>query len=457
MKLGRKQVRRQVRIIPRLEFVDQQLTSFSGLILFQVLFSKIKLKDRLKECFQHIEVERSYCHAVVVLGLVVHLLLGYRKLRDVRYYRDDPIVCRVLGLNQMPGVSTISRVLNDMDKHSVELQRDLCRELIVERITALGIARLTLDFDGSVLGTSRWAEGAAIGFNKGKKGQRSYYPLFCTVAQTGQVFDFLHRSGNVHDSRGAQEFIPDCVKGFRDSLPRIQIEARMDSAFFSDAIVSLLHRIGVEFTVTVPFERFVQLKERIEGRKIWWRLNKELSYFELKWKPKSWNRRARLIVVRKRVKTQYREPIQLDLFIPKEYDYEYKVIVTNKTISARKVVVFHDGRGAQEAIFGELKSEGQMDYIPCRSLAGNQTYMLATVLAHNLNRELQMEVQPRSRKTTEKRAPLWRFERLNTVRRKLIQLAGRLIRPQGKLTLRLSTNESVRNELLTYLAALQPA
>ena len=457
MKLGRKQVRRQVRIIPRLEFVDQQLTSFSGLILFQVLFSKIKLKDRLKECFQHIEVERSYCHAVVVLGLVVHLLLGYRKLRDVRYYRDDPIVCRVLGLNQMPGVSTISRVLNDMDKHSVELQRDLCRELILERITALGIVRLTLDFDGSVLGTSRWAEGAAIGFNKGKKGQRSYYPLFCTVAQTGQVFDFLHRSGNVHDSRDAQEFIPECVKRFRDSLPRTQIEARMDSAFFSDAIVSLLHRIGVEFTVTVPFERFVQLKERIEGRKVWWRLNKELSYFELKWKPKSWNRRFRLIVVRKRVKAQYRKPIQLDLFIPREYDYEYKVIVTNKKIAARKVVVFHDGRGAQEAIFGELKSEGQMDYIPCRSLAGNQTYMLATVLAHNLNRELQMEVRPRSRRTTEKRAPLWRFERLNTVRRKLIQLAGRLIRPQGKLTLRLSTNESVRNELLTYLATLQPA
>ena len=231
----------------------------------------------------------------------------------------------------------------------------------------------------------------------------------------------------------------------------------MDSAFFSDAIVSLLHRIGVEFTVSVPFERFVQLKEHIEGRKVWWPLNKELSYFELKWKPKSWNRRFRFIAVRKRVKAQYREPIQLDLFIPREYDYEYKVIVTNKTISARKVVAFHDGRGAQEAIFGELKSEGQMDYIPCRSMAGNQTYMLATVLAHNLNRELQMEVHPRSRKTTEKRAPLWRFERLNTVRRKLIQLAGRLIRPQGKLTLRLSTNESVRNELLTYLAALQPA
>ena len=455
MKLGRNQVQRQVRIIPRLEFTDQQLTSFSGLILFQALFSKLKLKDRLSQCFQHLEIRRSYSHAVIVLGLVVHLLLGYRKLRDVRYYRKDPIVCRVLGLNQMPGVSTISRVLGDMDKRSVECLRDLCQELVLERIANLGLVRISLDFDGSVLGTCRWAEGAAIGFNKGKKGQRSYYPLFCTVAQTGQVFSFLHRSGNVHDSNGAQEFITDCVTRLREALPGILIEVRMDSAFFSDATVSLLKRLDVEFTITVPFERFVELKERIEARRIWWRLNKNLSYFDLKWKPKSWDRRCRFIAVRQQVKIQHKGPIQLDLFIPIEHEYEFKVIVTNKTISARKVVVFHDGRGAQEAIFAELKSEGQMDYIPCRSLAGNQTYLLATILAHNLNRELQMATRRRSRKTTEKRAPLWRFERLNTVRCKLIQLAGRLIRPQGKLTLRLSVNESIKNELLTYLAALQ--
>ena len=66
---------------------------------------------------------------------------------------------------------------------------------------------VTLDFDGSVLSTNRHAEGAAVGFNKAKKGARSYYPLFGTVAQTGQVLDLLHRSGNVHDSNGALGFI----------------------------------------------------------------------------------------------------------------------------------------------------------------------------------------------------------------------------------------------------------
>jgi hypothetical protein len=45
-----------------------------------------------------------------------------------------------------------------------------------------------------------------VGFNRKKKGQRSYYPLFCSVAQTGQVLDVWHRPGNVHDSNGAKAF-----------------------------------------------------------------------------------------------------------------------------------------------------------------------------------------------------------------------------------------------------------
>jgi hypothetical protein len=40
-----------------------------------------------------------------------------------------------------------------------------------------------------------------LGITKRKKAPDPY-PLFCTIAQTGQFFDFRHRSGNVHDSNG---------------------------------------------------------------------------------------------------------------------------------------------------------------------------------------------------------------------------------------------------------------
>ena len=229
----------------------------------------------------------------------------------------------------------------------------------------------------------------------------------------------------------------------------------MDSAFFSDTIVGMLNTAGVEFTISVPFERFTELKGMVEGRKRWRHLDERCDFFESRWKPKKWNRTQRFVFIRTRNRKQHKEPVQLDLFIPYEYGHDFKVIVTNKRLGARKVLAYHNGRGAQEGIFAELKSQTQMDYIPTRRQAGNQVFVLAAMLAHNLNREMQMLVHTPERNTTERRAPLWRFTQLDTFRRKLIQRAGRLTRPQGTLTLTMSANPTVKSELLHYLDVLK--
>lgn len=455
MKLSRKDVLRKAHCIPELRFEDQRLTSFAGLIIFQKLFLSLRLRERFAVCFRHLKIKPAYDFARLMMVLVVHILLGFRSLRDLRFYCDDPIVLRTLGLKKLPDVATLSRMLKTLDLKAIEKLRSLAREIVLQRLVTLALPRITLDCDGSVLGTSRKAEGTAIGFNKKKKGQRSYYPLFITIAQTGQVLDFLHRSGNVHDSNGACEFLLECVNAVRAALPGVKIEVRMDGAFFSDKMVTRLQEAGVEFTISVPFHRFAELKSKLESRKTWHRLKRDLSYFELDWKPKSWSRNFRFLALRKVVKVQNREPIQLDLFEPMTRGHEYKVVVTNKTIDARKVVAYHNGRGSQEGVFAELKSQGQMDYVPVRTRCGNQAYQLATILAHNLSRELQMQCRPRQRGTGEKRPPLWCFQQLATLRCKWVQRAGRLTRPQGSLTL--SGNQAVQEEIIGYLQGLEAA
>jgi hypothetical protein len=457
MKCSKSEIHRKTHGIPDIHFEDQKLTSFAGLVLFQSLFSRLGLKQQLTRCFRHLGVSPIFGHGLVVLLLIVHLLIGYRRLQDLRYYQDDPMVLRLLGISRLPDVATVSRTLAGMDARSVDNLRQLNRRLVLERLSHLALARITLDFDGSVIATGRFAEGTAVGFNRKKKGQRSYYPLFCTVAQTGQVLDMWHRPGNVHDSNGAKAFIEDCIREIRTILPQCTIEVRMDAAFFSDAIVSMLESERVEFTISVPFERFVALKAVVEGRKRWRRLNGQWSFFEAQWKPKSWDRRHRFVCIRQRNRKQHKEPVQLNLFIPYEYGYDFKVIITNKQLSAKKVLTYHNGRGAQEGLFAELKSQTQMDYVPTRNRAGNQVYLISAMLAHNLNREMQMRSAQKERGTTERRMPLWRFEQLGTLRRKLIQRAGRLTKPQGKLTLTMSANAATKSELLHYLDRLKHA
>ncbi len=129
-------------------------------------------------------------------------------------------------------------------------------------------------------------------------------------------------------------------------------------------------------------------------------------------------------------------------------------MVTNKKDDAEIVLDFHHGRGAQEGLFAELKSHNQLDYIPCKRWYGNQAYLLATLFAHNLNRELQMSGVKPQRTTTSKRAALWKFEKLNTMRQRLIQRAGRLLKPQGKLTLSMAANDAIEEEFTGYLEGL---
>lgn len=443
--------------LPKLKFESQKLTSFSGLIVFQQLFTVLNLTSRFAACFRHQVRGKIFSRARIFLQLVIHVLLGYRELRDCCFYRDDPLVKRILGLRRLPDVATLSRMLKEADAESVSKLRALLRNLTLERLQQSQLTRITLDFDGTVLSTRRWAEGTAVGFNKKKKGARSYYPLFCTVAQTGQVLDFLHRSGNVHDSRGAREFMIQCLEHVFKTLGPVQVEVRMDSAFFSDELVSVLEGWRVAYSVTVPFERFVELKHIIERRQRWAPIDEEISYFERDWKPKSWDRGRRFLFVRTCARKQHKGPVQLDLFIPYEYGYEFKVILTNKPVAAPTVLRYHNGRGSQEGIFGELKSNCQMDYIPVRRRCGNQLYLLASLFAHNLTRELQMQLSPPQRGLTHSRTVLWKFEKLSTTRATLLHRAGRLTRPSGQLTLTISGNHTVKQKVLGILRGLRAA
>ena len=458
MKFSKKETFSREHKIPEIRFEDQRLTSNSGLVIFQTFFSKIGIKEKLKDCFKHLKVAEIFEHHIIMMLLIVHLLLGYRRLSDMEYYKDDPLVKRLLGLKRLPDVSTVSRSMRCADEEGIRRTREYNRSRIIDMLKRIRLCRITLDFDGSVLTTnSRNTEGTAVGYNKKKKGARSYYPLFCTIAQTGQVFDVYHRPGNVHDSKGAREFILECIEIMREELPWAKIEVRMDSAFFSDEIVTALSKKSIEYTISVPFERFSELKKMVGGRLRWRQIDERWSYFESQWKPKKWNQKERFIFIRQKVKEINKEPIQLDLFIPHAYGYDFKVIITNKQTAAKKVLMYHNGRAAQEGIFGELKSQGQMDYIAVRRLYGNQMYMLAAIMAHNLNRELQMTVKQRERGTTEKRAPLWKFQELGTIRQRIIQRAGRLTEPQGTLTLTMSGNEAVKRDLMAYLDGLRKA
>lgn len=133
MRLSRKQVTFASHALPGLRFEEQELSSFGGLVILQALFGRLDLRSRLRAAVRHLPSSGGYCASRIVLLLVVHLALGWRRLRDLDHYRADPLVKRVVGLERLPDVSTISRRLAEFDGRFVENLRGLLREIVAER------------------------------------------------------------------------------------------------------------------------------------------------------------------------------------------------------------------------------------------------------------------------------------------------------------------------------------
>ena len=106
MKPSKSHVQSKAYSLPELKFENQSLTSFAGLVILQKLFAAINLKQHLQRYFTHLNSGKIFDRATIFLQLVVPLILGYRELQDSRYYRDDPLVKRLLGLKQLPDIAS---------------------------------------------------------------------------------------------------------------------------------------------------------------------------------------------------------------------------------------------------------------------------------------------------------------------------------------------------------------
>jgi hypothetical protein len=210
-KCSRSEVRGRSRPVDTVTFDEQSVTRFGGLALLQHWLAEAGFKERLRRSFRGLIDMTAFGYHNLVFVLIIHYLLGWRRLSEHDHYRDDPMLARTLGLRWLPSVSALRR-LDQAPAAIVDRLRGFVRDGVVERIRASGLRRVTLDFDGTVQSTRRRAEGSAVGYNSHRKGERSYYPLLCTVAQLGEVFDVAHRPGNVHDSRGAAAFISVCAE-----------------------------------------------------------------------------------------------------------------------------------------------------------------------------------------------------------------------------------------------------
>jgi hypothetical protein len=76
VKSSKAEIQAKFHEIPAIRFEDQKLTPFSRLLIFQVLFSQLRIKERLKRFIEHLKVSPIFGRKLVVLLPIVHLVIG---------------------------------------------------------------------------------------------------------------------------------------------------------------------------------------------------------------------------------------------------------------------------------------------------------------------------------------------------------------------------------------------
>lgn len=440
-----------------IEFGAEELTSYGGLELVRRYFERVQLRKRVSDGLRSCGLRGDYASSQLVVLVITLLVVGARRLEQLGYVATDPLVRRISELSRVPSARTMRNWLRQFTSKSVEALRQLNWQLVVEQLERLGVRRITLDVDGTVVRTGSQAQWAFRGFNPHHRKDKSYYPLLAHVAQTGQILRLKNRPGNVHDSKGALDFLRQEIRALRQRLGRaVVLECRMDAAFFQRGILQLLRREGCEYALKVPFCSWVGLRPIVAARKRWKSIDDQLSYFETTLRLEVWDIELRVVVYRKRVAHKTRKNFQLDLFSPDDGHYEYSAITTNKELSGPALWQFAAGRGAQEKTIAELKGEFALDAVPSRHYGANSAWQQLSILAHNLLKGFQLDTVAQSKRRSAKRTASYLLQSMRTLRFELVARAGRLCRPQGRHVLRLQTNPRTK-QLYEDIAAVLAA
>jgi len=431
----------------KIEFAAQDLSSFSGLELFRRYFSLISLQSRIRKAFAVNKLSGDYTSVHLILIFIALWLTGGRRLRHIPFISEDPLVKRLCGLKSLPSDRTVSRWLGQFTNDALQALIGLNSEIVSEKLKAMNLARVTLDFDGTVLSCGDKVKWAARGYNPHNRHSKSLYPLLCHVSQTGHFLRVHNRPGDVHDSKSALRIIKSSIEEMRKQLPCAVIEVRLDSAFFQEEIIKYLMKEEIEFAMKVPMWHWLYLKELIMLRERWTPWGKNLSSFESLVPIESWGIDLPMVFYREKLSETPKLNHQLDFFTPDDGYYEHSVILSNKKIAAESLLDFYNGRANMEHDIAEIKGEFGFDVIPCRDYQGNGAHQQISTLAYNLVRNFQIDVMnPKERPRNSSRTNIFEFESLKSIRFEMITAAGRILNISGIKTLRLSQS-TIRRKL----------
>ena len=359
------------------QFSEKNLTGNAGLVHLGRFAEKLGLDKMLQ---QHISIQRSenatYSPADVILMLAMGVLAGAKHISHLAILRADTAIRSLFKWNDFPDGTTFGRIFRLFTpRHCKELSdvEAMARRKVWSKKF---FGKITLDMDSTVRGVYGSQEGAAKGYNPKKRGQKSYHPLLCFIAETRECLHNWFRSGDAYSANGSVEFIKECFARIPKRVWKIIVRA--DSAFFNGDLMDYLEEKSSQYMIKVKMRGLVSLLENQKWRKLKSRPGFESTEFQ--YQCSGWKRSRRFVAVREITMTESDDC----LFPEPKIEYDYFCYVTNMNLSPLASHKYYGKRATSENWIEWCKTQMASGSILTQDFWANSAIFQSCILAYNL-------------------------------------------------------------------------
>jgi len=409
-------------------FDDHHAVANAGLLMTATLAERLGLEGLVNELVDLGDRPAAARPGRKVMTLVQSMVAGGDTIDDADILRSGATE-QILS-HRVMAPSTLGTFLRSFTFGHVR-QLDKVAEVLLTRAWAAGAGPgdepMTVDLDSTVCEVhGHHKQGAAYGHTR----QLGLHPLLATRADTGEVLHVRQRKGSANTARGAVRFTGEVVARVRRAGARGALTVRADSGFWSDRLIGTCRRLGVAFSITV--RQIPQVKEAIAAiAETDW---SDIAYTEggVAQVAETTYKGDRLVVRRTRLIGP-----QAELWP----DWRHHAFITNRTGDAVALDADHRRHAVIELAIRDLKEGAGLNHCPSGRFFANAAWVVLAALAHNFLRWTACIALGIDGPVVAK-----------TLRRRFVNVPGRLTRSARRLRLHLPVGWPWRD---TFLAALR--
>lgn len=413
-----------LRKIKKLETTSECLSSRTGLAPFANFLSGTCLSEKLQESFSHL---RKSSKGIQLSDAFFQLLLffadgTYQHLNGFDKLKSNEAWEKLHGCKRTLNTAQLQRLLDKITPHEINLLRPLLRQIFLSALKSLKPSQVVLFLDSCVyVNDEAKCRGGVKPTYKKKK---AYHPI--NLIWQGLYVDTVFQRGDYstnHDGV-AITMLKEAVPLIREALgENIQIIVRMDSGYYDQKIFAACEELSIHFVCAGKrYSDHKHLEEKVfydfdgtfENNNSCW------HYCRFEERRAQWdiNMKYRALFLRA-TKEDGEALLGLDS----------RIILTNmdeKQCSDEEIICYDHSRGLDELTHRAAK-EFSDEKMPCLDYCANAFWYTLSIIAFNLFQIFKRNIAC---------FPYNAYP--NTIRRKLFDLAGKIVGGSRSLKLRIS-------------------